>query len=783
MTTVVLPNVSIIVADQNATAEINVTPSDVPPAALPNETEPEATAPSPAEVVVPADGQFEDAGESTVPDVVAIIPDRSTAYANGIHNGLRVSAHKLNISLEIQTVGNFEPGESYLVLQRAIENPVQPKIYIIWPIDLDSKIIIKQLFQTHQVPIIQINQIPSDKGYSDGDTEWELAHLLGYAGQSDAERASNAGQMMVEAMAERKIEQPFVVALGYPRTYAGFHVSEAAFREAIAGSPVQLVESLPIDWGSQNAYDQMLIMLDSLIKEGIALHGIYAMDDDILKGAYQAIEDRRKNLPLGGDTQWVHEITLVGTVCNGARSLLEDGKQYGTTVQSPLLEAILAMDSVNEYLTTGNLTQRLRYTPNPIIKGSTVESLIIPFLGETYAADDLCTWNLNYVPSDGLFDKSLPEDLCLWVECSTIPDGLVYTGYVFVAINFSVALICAIVVILFRRKRVMTLAQPPFLLLVILASIVDTSSILFMSEDNITEATQQKLDSSCYTWPWLLALGQTMTTTTLVAKIYRVKKVMEGAAAKNSGGGGVRGGVMVSVWDVSSFILGGLAVDAIILAVWFATDPLRWQIQIVSQDAMGHILSARGTCASEGQFFWIYPTVLLILHFAMLIHGNLLAYGTRQYHRISDSKTVAVSLFNSIQLLLVATIMFALSGDNVTISYVVRACYAFANNLGVLVLVVLPKVYGALFVKEAPRMIGNVSSVGGVNSTHDHNEEYNHDFGTGTSFNNHNNVMMEGIVEEVDVDAKHDAAGTSSNVDHSPVEAHVEAHVEPIIPQ
>ena len=348
-----------------------------------------------------------------------------------------------------------------MVLQRAIENPVQPKIYIIWPIDLDSKIIIKQLYQTHQVPIIQINQIPSDKGYSDGDTEWELAHLLGYAGQSDAERATNAGRMIVDAMEERKIESPFVVALGYPRTYAGFHVSEAAFRESIAGSPVQLVESLPIDWGSQNAYDQTLIMLDSLIKEGIPLHGIYAMDDDILKGAYQAIEDRRRSIPLDSDAQWVHEITLVGTVCNGARSLLEDGKQYGTTVQSPLLEAILAMDSVNEYLTTGSLKERVRYTPNPIIKGSTVESLIIPFLGETYAADDLCTWNLDYVASDGLLDKELPEDLCLWVECASIPDGLVYTGYVFVAINFSMAFICAIVVVLFRKKRVMTLAQPP----------------------------------------------------------------------------------------------------------------------------------------------------------------------------------------------------------------------------------------------------------------------------------------------------------------------------------
>ena len=700
-----------------------------------------------------------------------------------------------------------------MVLQRAIENPVQPKIYIIWPIDLDSKIIIKQLYQTHQVPIIQINQIPSDKGYSDGDTEWELAHLLGYAGQSDAERATNAGRMIVDAMEERKIESPFVVALGYPRTYAGFHVSEAAFRESIAGSPVQLVESLPIDWGSQNAYDQTLIMLDSLIKEGIPLHGIYAMDDDILKGAYQAIEDRRRSIPLDSDAQWVHEITLVGTVCNGARSLLEDGKQYGTTVQSPLLEAILAMDSVNEYLTTGGLKERVRYTPNPIIKGSTVESLIIPFLGETYAADDLCTWNLDYVASDGLLDKELPEDLCLWVECASIPDGLVYTGYVFVAINFSMAFICAIVVVLFRKKRVMTLAQPPFLLLVILASIVDTSSILFMSDDNITEATQAKLDSSCYTWPWLLALGQTMTTTTLVAKVYRVKKVMEGAT-KNGGGGGVRGGVMVSIWDVSNFILGGLVVDAIILAVWFATDPLKWQIQVVSQDAMGHILSARGTCTSEGRLFWIYPTVLLILHFAMLIHGNLLAYGTRQYHRISDSKTVAVSLFNSIQLLLVATIMFALSGDNVTISYVVRACYAFANNLGVLVLVVLPKVYGALFVKEAPRMIGNVSSVGGANSTHDmHNEEYPHDFGTGGSFNNHNggsvpfNVNgsfrhdphLEGIVEEVErpdngtqnaavIKATDDMIVSPSDFHgeqpyDTPLEAHVEAHVEPVIPQ
>jgi hypothetical protein len=85
-----------------------------------------------------------------------------------------------------------------------------------------------------------------------------------------------------------------------------------------------------------------------------------------------------------------------------------------------------------------------------------------------------------------------------------------------------------------------------------------------------------------------------------------------------------------------------------------------------------------------------------LAHFALLIYANLLAYQTRLYHKISDSKMVAISLFNSIQLLLVASFMLALSGDNVSVSYAVRVCYAFLNNVGVLALIVCPKVYVCL---------------------------------------------------------------------------------------
>ena len=52
----------------------------------------------------------------------------------------------------------------------------------------------------------------------------------------------------------------------------------------------------------------------------------------------------------------------------------------------------------------------------------------------------------------------------------------------------------------------------------------------------------------------------------------------------------------------------------------------------------------------------------------------------------SDSKMAAVSVFNSIQLLILATIMVAMSGNNVSIAYIIKACYAFLNNFGVVAL-------------------------------------------------------------------------------------------------
>ena len=122
------------------------------------------------------------------PDIVFIVPDRSTPYPNGLHNGILTSAYnRADISVEVVEYGNYVQSRSFEALNAAIDTPTdqQPKVYCIWPMDVESKRLVGKLYETHNVPIVQINQLPDD---------WELDHLLGYAGPKDAERAGNAGE-------------------------------------------------------------------------------------------------------------------------------------------------------------------------------------------------------------------------------------------------------------------------------------------------------------------------------------------------------------------------------------------------------------------------------------------------------------------------------------------------------------------------------------------------------------------------------------------------------------
>ena len=307
--------------------------------------------------------------------------------------------------------------------------------------------------------------------------------------------------------------------------------------------------------------------------------------------------------------------------------------------------------------------------------------MVVEFLDKTYAADSICTWNQYHERKNGLMDTDVAQDACDWVDCIFVPDGLFIAGYVMVAINYLLIVVSMIMLYIHRKKKVILLAQPFFLALILLGAGVDTTSIIFMSRDS-RNSSKEELDNSCVAFPWLLTLGQMLTTATLVAKIYRVKEVTScwgpGQLSTEK--------TKVTIRDVSGFIIGGLAADLVILGIWYGTDPLHWTITVISSDFQDIILQAVGKCSSDGHYAWIYPMVIVMLHFCLLVYANILAFQTRRFHKISDSKMAAVSVFNSIQLLILATIMVAMSGSNVSIDFIIKASYAFLNNFGVIAL-------------------------------------------------------------------------------------------------
>ena len=108
------------------------------------------------------------------------------------------------------------------------------------------------------------------------------------------------------------------------------------------------------------------------------------MDDAILTGGIKALEEA--GMVMGED------VIAVGTVCNGDKQLIEEGKQFGTTLQSPLHEGQLAIKMVEEYLNTGKLANYINFTPNPSVTKDTIETTALRgYDGKLYTIEELCS--------------------------------------------------------------------------------------------------------------------------------------------------------------------------------------------------------------------------------------------------------------------------------------------------------------------------------------------------------------------------------------------------------
>jgi ribose transport system substrate-binding protein len=314
------------------------------------------------------------------PLIIAFTGDRSERYQAGLGVGLEEEAANAGYDIRVLEHG-FEQSTMDELVQQELATGAEPDLWVWYPAEGDAALASLRDVAATGVPMIQINQLPSEAAEE---------FIQAYAGPDDALRARNAGEILVDALEQTGADSGNVVAVSYPSSYGGYGLSIDAFNEAIEGSGLELIGESTEGFGSQNGFTGMQNIISQVGAENIDF--VYGMDDAILQGAIQALEEAGLTVGVPGGEGV--DVIAAGTVCNGDRQLFEEGRQYGTTLQSPQAEGQLAIQVASELLESGSVAEYFNFTPNPPVLYDELDDFELELPdGEMYAMDDLCTWS------------------------------------------------------------------------------------------------------------------------------------------------------------------------------------------------------------------------------------------------------------------------------------------------------------------------------------------------------------------------------------------------------
>jgi hypothetical protein len=279
-----------------------------------------------------------------------------------------------------------------------------------------------------------------------------------------------------------------------------------------------------------------------------------------------------------------------------------------------------------------------------------------------------------------------------------ISNGFMYLGHALFAVLTLASIIAASWTWYYREKWVVKVSQPQLLGMVILGCWISSLSIMFMGvqtgyrqdQDSATgEPTGghntdiSRVDASCMAWPWLYGLGFVITFSSLFAKIQRVKLIyLAGRQMQRK---------TIQFKDVAYIVAFMLVIETAILLSWQIASPLRWEREVLTEED-GFPVESVGSCTSDDG--WHYFLALVLFHVACLFCALVLCFQTKDINSdFAESSYLSLAVIFMFQVLVLAVPISALVQDNADVFYFARACAIFLQNLTVLALLFVPKMF------------------------------------------------------------------------------------------
>ena len=173
------------------------------------------------------------------------------------------------------------------------------------------------------------------------------------------------------------------------------------------------------------------------------------------------------------------------------------------------------------------------------------------------------------------------------------------------------SLIFLCVTIVHRRNGVMKASQPIFLVLICIGTFWLAASVIPLSIDDGI-ASQHWCDISCMATPWFFFVGFVITFSALFAKTWRINQVVDNSINCRR--------IEIRPRDVMAPLVNLLAANVIVLALWTAISPLRYEREVLETDPYDRPSESVGSCVSDQ---WIpFAVTLIVINIGALLFGK-----------------------------------------------------------------------------------------------------------------------------------------------------------------
>lgn len=201
-------------------------------------------------------------------------------------------------------------------------------------------------------------------------------------------------------------------------------------------------------------------------------------------------------------------------------------------------------------------------------------------------------------------------------------------------------------------------------------------------------------------FPWLIALGFSITFSALFAKIVRVRTMMKNAMAMRR--------TKVGVKEVLMIMVVVIAIEFILLLSWQLVAPLKWNREVVSSSDLGYATTSAGMCSSnDPQKSIAFALVLFFFNLGCIVYALVLCYQARniKFGALNEGKYITASVISILQILVIAVPISVIASENTSASFFVKSIAVFITTMAVTSFIFVPKMYNLHFNDDIDAMI------------------------------------------------------------------------------